>query len=128
MNDALLKLYERWRELGAAETAGIHAGDWRKIERAQAAKQALQPQIDEQIRAFRQEVERASGDWRKAGSALKTILDELTQLELRNRDLLQAKMQEVRFVRDDLQRASRNLRQVQRAYATESDAIWHSYS
>ena len=128
MDHALLKLYEHWRDLSATEAAGIHAGDWQKVERSQASKQALQRQIDEQTHALRQSVERADGDRCEVESSLKAILRELTELELRNRELLQARMRETRLVRDDLQRTTRNLRQIQHAYAMEPDEIWHSYS
>jgi hypothetical protein len=122
--DDLMDLCERWRQLTKAETDAITAADWAKVDSCQEAKRALQPLILAATEAPRA---RAS-QGRQTSAPLRRLVDELIALEAGNRDLILARQREAERQFSELQRSSRSLRQLHKAYAREAHTHWHSYS
>jgi len=123
----LLRLYERWRLLSRAEAEAIQARDWACLSRRQTEKKALMVEISRSEK----------GVWSKpgvldaqhpGGKKLYSLLAELISLESENARALASKRQLLEQEQIALHQAVRNLRQMQRAYAPEPPAVWHSYS
>jgi hypothetical protein len=117
--EELHALYEQWRRLTRCEGAAIRVASWTQVEQCQEAKAQLQPRISEvatRLDAVAHERE------------FRPVVDQLIQLEKQNRELLQAQRQVARQQKDELDLASRHLRQIHRRYVSPAPAHWQSYS
>jgi len=117
--EELHALYQQWRELTCAEGDALRVAAWSKVEHCQQAKARLQPRISE-VSARLEPVAHER--------AFRPVVDALIQLEKQNRELLQAQRQIAGQQKEDLDQASRHLRQLHRRYVTPAPAHWQSYS
>jgi hypothetical protein len=117
--EELHALYLQWRQLTRSEGEAIRLAAWTQVEQCQLAKGRLQPRISEvsaRLDAVAHERE------------FRPVVDELIQLEKQNREVLQAQRQVARQQKDELDQASRHLRQIHRSYVPVAPAHWQSYS
>ena len=108
----LSELLDDWRGLTAAESQAIRTLDWPRLEECQEAKKRLMSQIEglENI------------------PELLPRVKELLALERHNECDLQAMRANLEAERAGVDRASRAMRQVSKAYGGRSSANWQSYS
>lgn len=122
-SDELAALYQQWRRLTESEGQAIRAAIWPQVDQCQAAKLALQPRISEVSSVLDPAVHE---------QRFRPVVEELMQLERRNRELLQAQRQIAQMQKDELDHAGRNLRQLHRSYvpadAPHRGAHWQSWS
>lgn len=118
-SDELSALYQRWRELTLEEGQAIDAGEWPLVELCQAAKSRLQPRIVE----ISQRLDLATHE-----TLFRPVVEELMELERRNRHGLESRRQASELERQNLDRSCRQLRQLHRSYVPASRAAWQSYS
>ena len=124
----LLSYYQQWESLSEAEGQAIDAGDWAEVARVQAAKQQLQQGIVSATEVVRASAQAAGVAGARLENEFHQLVDHLIHLESRNRDQIIAKRKRAQEAWAELQLASQNLRQIQRAYATPRGARWQSYS
>ncbi len=117
--EELHALYEQWRQLTRSEGDAIRVAAWPQVEHCQQAKAQLQPRISEVA---------ARLDAAEHEKEFRPVVEELIQLEKQNREVLQAQRQVARHQKDELDQASRNLRQIHRGYVPLAPAHWQSYS
>jgi hypothetical protein len=124
----LFSLYGRWRGLTDNEAEGIRAGAWEQVDECQAAKLELQGQILAATDRF-QAVSKATGEpLSEVETQIRKVVGELILLEMRNGELIEDQKQKARHQKDELDRSSRNLKQIRLAYAPSREALWQSYS
>lgn len=124
----LFNLYSRWRGLTDDEAEGIRAGAWEQVDECQAAKLELQGQILAATDRF-QAVSKATGETHsEVETQIRKVVGELILLEMRNGELIEDQKQKARRQKEELDRSSRNLKQIRRAYAPSREALWQSYS
>ena len=112
-------LYEQWRRLTEGERQAIEAATWSQVEQYQAAKSRLQPRITEVTQRL---------DTSVLEREFRPVIDELIRLERRNSALLQRQRNAAERQRLELDRTSRNLRQIHKSYVPPVRTHWHSYS
>ena len=112
--DELSALYQLWRRLTESEGQAMRAGVWPDVDQCQAAKLALQPRITEVSSGL---------DPILHEQRFRPVVEELMQLEHRNREILQTQRQIAQMQKDELDHAGRNLRQLHQSYVS-ADA-WH---
>lgn len=121
--DELTALYQLWRKLTESEGQAMRAGAWPEVDQCQAAKLALQPRITEVSSGLDPDLHE---------QRFLPVVEELMQLERRNRELLQAQRQIAQMQKDELDHAGRNLRQLHQSYipadAPHRRAHWQSWS
>ena len=117
--EELHALYEQWRQLSRSEGEAIRVAAWTQVEHCQQAKAQLQPRISEV--AARHDAEAYEREFRP-------VIAALIQLEKQNREVLQAQRQVARHQKDELDQASRHLRQIHRSCVPPAPAHWQSYS
>ena len=124
----LLRTYGAWRSLAEEEAAAIQAGDWTGVESCQNLKDVLQ-----------NEILRFSGlaeaHWRRhpetelAGrEALRSILEELMNLEEGNARSIADQRALGQASREELNKVTRTLRSVHQYYGSARSAVWQAYS
>ena len=124
----LLGLYERWRRLTELEGEGICLGDWSKVAGCQKTKEAVQEQILDAAHAWRTQAGPENANRNEVEHALNNLIDHLLALERRNGEWLQTRREATQLQKAELEKASRNLHQVQKAYVSGQQPLWHSYS
>ena len=121
--DELAALYQQWHRLTESEGRAMRAGAWPEVDQCQDAKLALQPRISEVSSGL---------DPMLHEQGFRPVVEELIQLERRNRELLQAQRQIAQMQKDELDHAGRNLRQLHQSYvpadAPHRRAHWQSWS
>ena len=124
----LTEAYQEWRRLAETEGEAIGACDWSLVSACQKALQHLRERISRLSPAVQAE-------WSKLGSkravqqgVLNATIHELIQLEHRNQTLLQSIQEATQVKLDQLGRAGRNLKQIQRSYGLDRPAGWTSFS
>ena len=117
--DELAALYEQWRNLTHDEGKAIEAGAWTQVEQYQAAKARLQPRIIEVAQRF---------DAGTHEQPFRAVVEGLMELERRNSTLLQRQRNLAEHRKQELDRASRNLRQIHKSYIPPARTHWQSYS
>lgn len=117
--DELSALYQHWRSLSRDEGAAIEAGAWTTVEQFQTAKARLQPRVVE----LSQRLDAATHERR-----FRKEVEELMQLERHNSALLQGQRRDAEAQQQDLDRASRHLRQLHKSYVPPARTHWQSYS
>ena len=121
--DDLLIVCEEWRIVTAAETDAIHAEAWNRVAQCQETKQRLQVRILESTAA------RLHGQGNPPDEPkVRTILNQLTAMELQNKMSLAHKQDRVQKQQAELEIAENNLHRLHRAYAPGERSGWHSYS
>jgi hypothetical protein len=117
--DELSALYQQWRSLSEDEGGAIEAGAWTSVEQFQTAKARLQPRIVE----LSQRLDAVTHKRR-----FRKVVEGLMQLERHNSALLQRQRQDAEAQKQDLDRASRQLRQLHKSYVPPVRTHWQSYS
>ena len=115
----LSALYDQWRSLTEDEGRAIAAAAWAQVEQYQAAKARLQPRIAE--------VSQRLGVMTPDAKFL-PVVEELMQLERRNSALLASLRRAAEQEKLELDRTSRNLRQIHKSYIPPVRMNWQSYS
>jgi len=118
-SDELSALYAQWRSLTEEEGAAIESGAWTKVEHYQSAKSRLQPRIVE----VSQRIEVAVHELQ-----FRTVVEELMTLERRNTVRLRETRRSAEQAKQELDKSSRNLRQIHKSYIPPARAHWQSYS
>ena len=127
-NNDLLDLFQEWRALTEAEGQAIQSATWPEVTRCQDAKSQLQTRLIATHELLQAELKASGLDAEAYDPRYRQVVAELIRLEQRNSEWLADQYQQADQQRNDLARASRNLRQVHRAYARTASANWHSYS
>jgi DNA anti-recombination protein RmuC len=117
--EELNALYKQWRRLTQTEGDAIRLAAWSQVDQCQHAKAQLQPRISE----VASRIETDSHE-----RLFRPVVDELIQLEQQNREVLQAHRQVAQQQKEELDKASRHLRQIHRSYVPLAAAHWQSYS
>lgn len=117
--DELSALYAQWRSLTEEEGDAIESGAWPQVEHYQSAKSRLQPRIVE----VSQRLEAAVMEHQ-----FRAVVEELMALERRNAARLRETRRSAEQEKLELDKTSRNLRQIHRSYVPPARAHWQSYS
>jgi hypothetical protein len=117
--DELTDLYEQWRHLTLEEGHAIESHSWQQVEHYQAAKIRLQPRIIEVSQ--RLDVTVHEGRFRP-------MVEELMKLECSNVAKLRGQRCSAETQKLELDKSSRNLRQLHKSYVPPARANWQSYS
>lgn len=125
---SLLELYRQWHELTGAEGQAIRAAAWNRVEQFQETKYRLQPRILEALETLQSEVSLSGADSEQVERELRSVVSTLISGEKLNVDLLGEQRASLEGSLSELNRSTRNLRQVHRAYSGPPAAAWHSYS
>jgi hypothetical protein len=124
----LLDLYGQWRTLSDEEAEAIRVAAWPQVARCQDAKQVLQTRILETTDQWHLESLIGHDDHPAMDPQVRRVVEELILLELRNTELVDEQRRNARREQQALDRSSRNLQQLQRAYAPSRESLWQSYS
>lgn len=117
--EELHALYEQWRLLTQEEGRGIERADWEQVALSQAGKSRLQPRIVE----VSQRIEAAVHELQ-----FRPVVDQLIMLERTNRELLERQRDAGQQRKQELDRSSRQLKQLHKSYVPPGRPNWHSYS
>ena len=117
--DELSALYAQWRSLTEEEGEAIESGAWTQVEHYQSAKSCLQPRIVE----VSQRIEVAVHELQ-----FRPVVEELMILERSNAARLRDTRRSAEQEKQDLDKSSRNLRQLHKSYVPPARAHWQSYS
>jgi len=117
--EELSALYAQWRRLTVDEGEAIEAGAWTHVEQYQSAKSRLQPRIVEVSQRL---------DALTHEEQFRPLIEQLMDLEHRNRERVQEQRRSGRRQQQELDRSSRQLRQVHDSYVPQARAHWQSYS
>lgn len=125
----LQDLYLQWRRWTLLEAEAIGAADWMRVEECQAAKRDLQPRITRATERVRHDSHSARGSDPQEGR-VRVLVNELIDLERRNRDLLARLCDRAVAELNRLGEAGRNLRRVHRSYVPDRGRVahWQSFS
>jgi len=123
----LADVCQEWRRLAEAEGEAITARNWSLLAACQKALELLQTRTTPILAATRAEWA-GSADRADREQKLNALLQELIQLEHRNRTLLDGMLATAHKKMDDLNRAGRHLKQIRRSYAFAPAAAWNSFS
>ena len=124
----LRSLYEQWRLLTEQEGTAIRAADWTRVGECQSEKNRLQSRIQKVDDELEQELRTRGGSRKALENEFRAVVQELIQRERENDRELAAQRGIAEESRQELHQASRQLRQVHRAYAPGQPPLWHSYS
>jgi hypothetical protein len=128
IREELLALYQQWQTLTAAEGEAIRAWDWANVEHFQALKQELQQTIATAAAQLRDECIRHGVDTAAITEEFQDIIGNLLQQEAANRDTLVEQRRQTQAELQVLDVSCRNLLQLRKTYAPNSDDGWQSYS
>jgi hypothetical protein len=126
--EELAGLYDEWLRLTERESEAIAAGAWPVVASHQQAKLALQQYIAATSDRLKSERPGDAAGRTSESNPFKENLDHLIALESRNAETIAAKRRVAESERAQLDRASQNLRLVQRSYGSSPTTAWHSYS
>lgn len=124
----LLELYQEWKRLSVAEADAIQRAAWRQVDLCQGGKYQLQTRILEAREQLITELNMLGLNRDSVEDQIRIIVDELILMETKNSELIDIQRKALQQEKDSLDRSSRNLRQVHRAYSSERTAAWSSYS
>ena len=131
MNTAAAELdraYAEWRRLAEAEGRAIRSGNWKFVAECQQALSQLRPLIDELTSQLRQQIPSSDPDTCPRKQLTRATILELIELQRRNLNSLEQRRQRLSAHIENLMRSGRNLREIQRSYATPATAAFNSYS
>ncbi len=125
---ALRGYYDQWRSLTEAEGEAIRGGHWPQVAQLQETKRQLQPLILGATRELRAECARCGVDAAAVEEQLRSLVEQLVQLESRNGQSLAEQLRQSHAQLQQLDIAGRNLNQIRRAYSRAREANWESFS
>jgi hypothetical protein len=123
----LVVLYEEWRVLSEEEGHAIKFAAWSQVDQCQDAKRELQDKII-QAADMQKYARCRSLDQEQIPREAREQLAHLITLELRNQELLNTQLRKAQKQKAILDKSQQNLRQVHRAYVSERNPVWNSYS
>jgi hypothetical protein len=123
----LRDLYAEWRRLAEAEGKAIREGNWEFVAQCQKAISQLPPRID-RLTGQARDLANASSDARTPKLERRSTVLDLIELQRRNLASLQERRLKLSAHVEQLSRAGRNLRGIQRSYAPAATPAWSSYS
>lgn len=123
----LLTIYHEWRNWTLREGEAIRCGDWNRVHSCQNAKLELQDRIIRSTQTARTELTRSGGNWAEVEAQVRREVSALIDLEHQNGEFLAQKRSEALAEQADLDRSTRQLRQI-RSYAPVVRSAWSSYS
>ncbi|MEY2411156.1 MAG: hypothetical protein QOF48_3826 [Verrucomicrobiota bacterium] len=124
----LRKYFEQWRALTEQEGRGIRAADWTRVAACQEEKSRLQTAIGMARQELAQTLPPAGPARTAMHRELDALLESLAIHERENAQTLGAQLEIADQQRTELHQASRQLRQVNQAYAPGRQPLWQSYS
>jgi len=127
-NPDLDHAYSEWRRLAEAEGKAIRAGDWAFVADCQKALRFLQSVIDRISKSKPPESPRKDPNISVPRLTSRATVLELIELQRQNLAALQQRRERLSAHVEQLSRSGRNLRGIQRSYATSSSSGWSSYS
>ncbi|HUI06980.1 MAG TPA: hypothetical protein VL486_08220 [Verrucomicrobiae bacterium] len=125
---ALRAYYEQWRSLTEAEGEAIRGGAWQQVAQLQETKRQLQQLILGATRELRAECARCGMDAAVVEQQLRSLIEQLVQLESRNGQCLAEHLHQCHGQLQQLDLAARNLSHIRRAYSPAREARWESFS
>jgi hypothetical protein len=125
---ALRAYYEQWRSLTETEGEAIRGGLWQQVDQVQETKRQLQQLILGATRELRAECARCGADVTGVEQQLRSLVEQLVQLESRNGQSLDEQLHQSRVQLQQLDTADRNLHRIRRAYSPSREANWESFS
>jgi hypothetical protein len=126
--DELQQAYREWRRLAEAEGKAIRAGDWGLVADCQRALNQLQPVITQLNQRLPEEGQSPASQCAAARHNSRATVLELIALQTQNLAALQQRRERLSAHVQRLLLTGRNLRRIQRSYATAAPAAWNSYS
>ena len=125
--NSLLDLYEEWKALTLNEARAIQHSDWEETLLLQGAKRELQPRILRWTEHARASCE---DDHQKQtlDGAIRQVVNALIWLERENSALVKDRLASCKDSRQQLDQASKRLRQVHQSYVPARAAVWTQYS
>jgi hypothetical protein len=123
-NAELLEHYQEWKRLTEKEGAAILASNWADVRNCQRLKQELQPKIIQATDAAKLLL----GHGSEFEARIRECVNELIRLETRNSEALGKRLESAEKERNGLERASHQLKQVQRSYSGARGSSWDQYS
>ena len=125
---ALLDAYTEWRRLAAAACYAIRSRNWGFVQECHGIIERLQPRIAELTRE-------AASEWRHAGMScpagreqIRLAVLELIKLVECNKSMINSVQERVTPEYQQQQQAGRNLKRLQKSYATVHRQTWSSLS
>jgi hypothetical protein len=125
--EQLHQVLAEWRRLTVAEGKAIREGNWEFVSECQRALSELRPKIEGLTGRTTQEENLPTERPTRKTSSRATVL-ELIELQRKNLQSLEQRRQKLSSYIEELSRAGRNLRGLQRSYAGPAKASWSSYS
>jgi hypothetical protein len=126
--DDLEHAYSEWRRLAEAEGKAIRAGDWAFVADCQKALSQLQPVIDRLLNENQKAGSHPDSDILARRLTSRASVLDLIELQRRNLAALQQRRQRLSAHIEQVSRTGRNLRGIQRSYASPPPPAWNSYS
>lgn len=123
----LWELYEEWKRLTITEGAAITASNWSEVRRCQTNKKQLQPRIIQLTEICKKECT-TPAEIEQIDSRVRSYVNDLIQLESRNNQVLQDRLQLLAQERVEMDRTASRLRQIHKTYVPPPQAVWDSYS
>jgi len=117
--EELTALYEQWRCLSREEGRAIDDADWDQVAQCQSGKTGLQPRIAE----LSQRPEVAAHE-----TQFRSVVEPLMEMERSNQARLGEQRELAERQKQQLDRSSRQLRQLHQSYVAPARTNWQSYS
>jgi hypothetical protein len=117
LDASLQEVCGEWRRLAEAEGEGIRAGDWLLVAECQSALRQLQSELDSRKA---QATTRWSSEDGKQEQAFRDCLSQLLELEKRNLTWIAERRRQLNELVEQATLSSRNLRLIQRSYASDA--------
>src|SRR5258708_2728306 len=109
--------YSEWRRLAEAEGKAIREGNWGFVVECQQALSQLRLIIDRLTDQVRQKLRNQGSDTPAPKASRRAVVLQLIELQRRNLASLHQRRERLSIHVEQLSRAGRNLREVQRSYA-----------
>jgi hypothetical protein len=123
----LLHLLEEWKAITAAEHQAILIDDWPELEALQARKTLFQDLISKaEENVFTDQLRPETKLQIKA--QLRAFAEQLLSLEAKNREILAEKLAVVDNALKEMDKKTRSLRHVHKAYGAADRSFWQAYS
>ena len=125
---ALLDAYTEWRRLAAAAGYAIRSRNWPFVQECHGVIEQLQPRITQLTRE-------AASEWRQSGmdcadgrEKIRLAVLELINLVECNKSMINSVREDVSSEYQEQQQAGRNLKRLQKSYATVQRQTWSTFS
>lgn len=121
-------LFHEWRLLTEAEGRAIAGDDWTEVQRQQQRKEDLKVRLSQVAEAWRNFWPNTGGTHAGYEREFRPIIAELVALETANARLVAARRESAQREFTEWDRATENLRGLNRAYGVSGGGHWTSYS